>query len=166
MTAPLQLLKYEYSMQPAAVASVLGNKHIYINQTLPVIHVKIDFENGKMLLEGDWQYMVKSNKHNYPVLMDLYAERVQMDLKLYTDAEITKTTGSDTLFHLEGVLKNSTTTTYLSGLLILETHPSSTIKHHLQQSVTFYIYVSGIDFCEIRFRFPLFINTTINEFNN
>ncbi|MBX9784296.1 MAG: hypothetical protein K2X48_13480 [Chitinophagaceae bacterium] len=164
-TAILQ--KFEYSI-PATIYKMWGaNEEYFPAQYQPLMSVRIDFVKG-LLLEGNWQFMVKANKHNADKWITSHRGRVQMDLSFSSSfaVELNNQTDEGFVFPMDGYLNDFQSLTELTGLLIIEkcSRTSGVITN--QWNVSFYWYDCGFDVCEIKFCLPVYVNDMVDETNN
>jgi hypothetical protein len=168
MQNPILLKQFEFSMPPAAFNLAGNTEDMDVPQHLPVMSVRIDFENGKLMLEGDWQFLVQSNKHNSSKWLMYHSSRVQIQTSIYPETTINlSTTDADGLvFPLEGFLRDENGLAGTSGLLIVDNEKNTKGAMSNWWNISFYLYDYQFDVCEIKYKLPLFVNNETDEMNN
>jgi hypothetical protein len=167
MIKKILLRQFEYSIPPC-VNTIAGIKQNHIvDEDLPLIKVVIDFENGNLKLEGDWHFMMSSNKYNEASCFNNHKERVKVETTIYASSPINlnATDKNGWIFPLDGTIKDADYLAACSGLLILDTVPSSAEQTGSQWNISLYLYDQQFDDCEIKFKWPLY-TTTSNENRN
>ena len=155
------LLKhFSYSI-PASALLFAGFKGDHIPpEHLPLMKVAIDFENGILRLEGDWRFMMASNRHNEASWFTYHRERVKIETALYPAFAINlDDPGSDgLLFLLEGSIKENSSRSGCSGLLVTDKSRGSRSNGAFsdQWNISLYLYHTQIDNCEIKFKLPFY----------
>ena len=162
------VLKYfEYRIQPPAMAlAQTGRKHIAI-QHLPLMKVAFDFEKGKMKLEGDWNFMINVNKHNEANYFTQNRERVRIDASILPVFPINfcDPATDGLMLPLEGTINDGESIGDCTGLVVLDMLPGTGKPAMGQYQVSFYIYELQYEFCEIKFRIPLYPELDGGYFN-
>ena len=161
------LKQFNYSI-PASCLALAGMKENYIAaEHLPLMNVAIDFENGVLTLEGDWQFMIASNKHNEASWFGHHRERVKIETDIYPalPIDLDDPESDGLVFPLEGKITNGNHPGSCSGLLVIDN-----VRRHdgltgNQWNISFYLYDAQFDDCEIKFKLPLY-QTLFNENNN
>ena len=159
MKKPVLLKRFEYSILPSVVALAGVNKNYIVAEHLPLMKVTIDFENGKLNLEGDWHFMMASNTHSEPNWCDYHKGRVQIETGL-TDSftiNLIDPRNDGFMFPMEGSIKDGNYLGSCSGLLVLDNVRAlnGLISDHW--NISFYLYDLQFNDCEIRFKLPIFI---------
>jgi hypothetical protein len=141
-------------------------KNHIVAEHLPLMKVVIDFENGNLKLEGDWLFLMASNKYNEVRCSHNHRERVQIEATIYASAPINldDTENNALVFPLEGTIKDADYLTACSGLLILDSVPGFHKSTGSQWNTSFYLYDLQFDNCEIKFKLPIY--TTICDKNS
>jgi hypothetical protein len=167
MKKPIFLKRFGYSIPPSAVALVGVKKNHIVAEHLPLMKVAIDFENGNLKLEGDWHFLMASNKHNEPLCSYSHRERVQIETAIHASSPINldKPENDVLVFPLDGTIKEAGCLSACSGLLILDSVPFPGNHTGSQWSISFYLYDHQYDDCEIKFKLPVY-TTTSNEYRN
>jgi hypothetical protein len=163
----LFLKKFEYSIPPTShIVSGLKENHV-VAQHLPLMKVSIDFDKKHLKLNGDWTFMVDANKHNQESWLRVQRGRVNIETAIYTQGKINLNDpySNGLVFPLEGNIKDANCTSQCSGLLILDNVNFNKNQINNQWHISFYLYDSMLDDCEINFKLPVY-QTTFNENNN
>jgi len=153
------LLKhFSYSIPAADLVFAELKGHHTAAEHLPLMKVAIDFENGLLRLEGDWQFMMTSNKHNEANWFTYHRERVKIETLICPALAINlNDPSSDGLvFLLEGSIKKSTCLSTCSGLLVIDKAYGSNDAISDQWNISFYLYDVQFDNCEIKFKLPVY----------
>ena len=163
MKEPMFLKQFGYSIPPSVVALMGVKKNNIVAEHLPLMKVLIDFEYGNLKLEGDWHFLMGSNKHNEARCFSNHRERVQIETTIHASAPINldETENNGLIFPLDGTIKDGDYLTACSGLLILDSVPGSDKLTGSQWNISFYLYDLQFDNCEIKFRLPVY--TTISN---
>jgi hypothetical protein len=153
----LLLKRFEYIIPASAFALAFVNKNHAVGEHLPLMKVNIDFENGNLKLEGDWQFMMASNKHNEPGWFTSHRDRVKIETAIYPALPINLTDHkSDGLvFPLEGSIKDGDCFSSCSGLLVIDNVRGYNGLISDKWNISFYLYDLQFD-CEIKFKLPLY----------
>ena len=165
MGKQILLKQFEYAIPASALALAgIKGKHI-VAEHLALMKVNIDFENGTLALEGDWQFLMASNKHNEASWFRHRRERVKIETSLYPAFAINlNDEESDGLMcPLQGSIKDGNCIAECSGLLIVDNVRTHSGFLSNQWNISFYIYDMLFDKCEIRFTLPVFFIQGINS---
>lgn len=158
MTKQTLLKRFSYSV-PAPEFPFTGLKRNHVtNEHLPLMKVAIDFENGILRLEGDWQFMMASNKHNEASLFTHHRKRVKIETSVCPALAINLNDqyNDGLLFVLNGSIKESTCLSACSGLLLIDKVYGSNDSISNQWNISFYLYDVQFDNCEIKFKLPVY----------
>ncbi|MEP7374273.1 MAG: hypothetical protein ABI675_12835 [Chitinophagaceae bacterium] len=161
------LKQFNYSI-PSSALVLTGMKQNHIAaEHLPLMNVAIDFENGILKLEGDWPFMIASNKHNEASWFGHHRERVKIETTIYPAfaIDLNDPESDGLVFPLEGNIKDGNQPGSCSGLLVIDNvrRNNGLIGNHW--NISFYLYDAQFDDCEIKFKLPLY-QTLFNENNN
>jgi hypothetical protein len=159
MKKPVLLKQFEYSILPSVFALAGAKKKCTVAEHLPLMKVAIDFENGNLKLEGDWHFMMVSNKHNEPNWYNYHKGRVQIETAIYDSFTINLADpGNDGLvFPLDGTIKEGGFLGSCSGLLVLDNVRGLNGLISDQWNISFYLYDLQFNDCEIKFKLPVYI---------
>ncbi|MCW3090141.1 MAG: hypothetical protein JWP81_1210 [Ferruginibacter sp.] len=156
------LTQFEYSIFPPAFTMAGIKSNYIVAEHLPILKVTIDFENGNLKLEGDWHFMMVSNKHNEPGLRDYHKGRVQIETALCNSLAINLNDARNDglIFRIEGTIKESGFLGPCSGLLVLDNVRAFNGLISDQWNISFYLYDQQLNDCEIKFKLPVYITDT------
>lgn len=167
MKKQMLLKQFEYAI-PASALVVAGLKGKYVfAEHLPLMKANIDFENGTMVVEGDWQFMMAANRHNETSWFRYHRERVKIEMSLYpADAINMNDEGTDGLMcPLQGSIKDGSCIGECSGLLIVDNVRANNGLLSSHWDISFYIYDIVFDGAEIKFKLPVYIPGLNSKFN-
>lgn len=167
MYQPLFLKKFEYSI-PSTSFIVAGLKeNHFVAQHLSLMKVCIDFENKHLKLEGDWTFMIDSNRHNEDSWFRYERGRVKIETSIYSDGKINLNDpySQGLVFPLKGFIKDANCISSCTGLLILDNVRKGNGRMSSQWNISFYLYDVLFDDCEIKFILPIY-QSHFNEYNN
>ncbi|MFM9911175.1 MAG: hypothetical protein ACKVOW_17680 [Chitinophagaceae bacterium] len=167
MKQALLLKQFNYTIPASALALALVNKNHVVAEILPLMNVNIDFENGVLNLEGDWQFMIACNKHNEKNWLKYHRERVAIQVAIYADVEINLNNSymDGLVLALEGSIKDGNCLSSCSGMLVIDNERGNNGLLSKEWFISFYLYDLQFEDCEIKFKLPLY-QTTINETSN
>ena len=116
------------------------------------------FENGNLQLEGDWNFMIASNKYNEARWLDYHIGRVQIETTIYATVPINlgDVKNDGLVFPLEGSIQDDDYYGFCTGLLVLDHAASLNSIISDQWNISFYLYDLQFNDCEIKFKLPLF----------
>lgn len=158
-----KLQQFEFAiMTPVSVMETIEQKNYNSICHLPLMRVTIDFAKGRLLLDGDWRFMVYANKHAQPEWLSHYKGRVTIDLSLYPAAviDLSDPFNNGIVLPADGTIHGGNMMNSCSGLVILD-RPSSSKKNGCHGwDITFYLYDDRKDECEIKFKLPVYLDNT------
>lgn len=159
---------FEFAIMPAAsLVSLHGNENHPVATHLPLMRVNIDFEKSRLLLDGEWQFLVAANVRARSKWFSYHEARVTVDLSLFhaTVIDLSDPFNDGIVIVADGIINDGSSINSCSGMVILDksAHPQKPGYHNWD--ITFYLYDYQEDKCEIKFRLPLYLNT-VNEINN
>lgn len=152
----LRQLQYKSTTNTLATAE---NKTAHITGGhLPLVKVSIDFEEGKLFLKGDWQYIVAANKHNANSWYMYHREQVTINATIFEARPINLNHAENDglMFPLEGSIKDGSCIGNCSGLLVVDNVRNRNGQLGKQWNVTFYLYDTLYNNCEITFKLPVY----------
>jgi hypothetical protein len=159
MKKMLPLRKIEYSVPIAAkstrhvaVDGEIGHEHPAI-----LLNVQIDFQSGQFQLEGNWRFIMSSNKHSEKHWFRLHRDRVKFTGTVFPGQAIDlseATTGA--AYAVEGMLSDGDSTAEYSGLLLLDQVKKNKTPGTQCWQLNLYLYNSESDDCEIKLSWTFF----------
>jgi hypothetical protein len=168
MEVNVNLQQFQFAiMAPTSVVKMGGHKNDCGACHLPLLHVNIDFAKGRLLLDGDWRFMVCANKHARPEWLSHYNGRVTIDVSLYPAAaiDLLDPFNNGIVLSADGRINNGNIINSCSGLMILDRLGSFQKNCGHGWDITFYLYDYHLDECEIKFKLPVYLNNA-NETRN
>ncbi len=158
--------QFNYCVSPAALpAKYSENKSACIPSSL--VNVNIDFEHENFKLEGDWQYMISSNKHAEENWFDCHKQRVSVEANIYPGLaiDLTDDKNDGLVFIIEGIIKDETNTGNCTGLLVLDKEIAIDEPTINKWNLSFYLYDNTNSDCEIAFKLPVYGRQANNYVN-
>jgi len=153
------LKQFEYSILPSAIALIGRKKNYVVAEHLPLLNIVIDFEHGNLKLEGDWNFMMTSNKFYESRWFDHHMERVHIETDILSSSVINLSDSANEgfAFSLEGIVRDGNYITAFPGLLILENVRGLNGRITEQWNLTLYLSDLQFNGCEIKFELPIYI---------
>jgi hypothetical protein len=161
------LKQFKYLI-PSSALVLAGMKKNYIaTGHFPLLKVVIDFGNGVLQLEGDWQFMMAKNRHNEVNWFSHYGKRVKIEAAIYPamTIDLDDPESDGLVFPLEGKIKGGNHQGSCSGLLAVDNAKGNDSLIGNSWSFSFYLYDTALDDFEIKFKLPLY-QTILNENDN
>lgn len=167
MKKQLLLKKFEYVIPASALSLAVVNRKYIPPAHLPLMKVIIDFENGQLKLEGDWQFMMTANKHNDANCLSFHRERVKIETSIYSKLvlDLDDPYSDGLVLPLEGSINDRSFASPCTGLLVIDNAGDSNRLISDQWAISFYLYDIQFDNSEIKFRLPLY-QTMVDGKNN
>jgi hypothetical protein len=158
MKGQLLLKQIEYFIPASSLAMAGLNENHIAAEHLPLMKVNIDFENGVFRLEGDWQFMMASNKYNEASSFSYHRERVKIETAVYPAFAINLNDPycDGLVLPLEGSIKDGNYLGSCSGLLVIDNVRRSNGLISNQWNISFYLYDLQFEYCEIKFIIPVY----------
>ena len=127
------------------------------DKQVPLVNIDIDFEQENFRLEGDWQYMMASNRHAEKNWFTCHHQRVSIEASIYPgiSIDLSDDNNDGLVFIIEGTIRDQETTDSCSGLLVLDKRTGGNETTAGKWDISFYLYDIAHDNCEIAFRFPV-----------
>lgn len=159
MKKQLLLKQFEYSIPYSALVAAGVKSNHFFAEHLPLMKVTVDFENGKLKLDGDWRFMLAANKHNEASRFGCDRDRVKIETAIYPACVINLNDpySNGLMFPLEGNINDGNSLSTASGLLILDNVTAGNGLMSNQWNTSFYIYDAAYNDCEIKFQLPVYI---------
>lgn len=161
------LRKFQYTIPSSAVTIAAGKENYFVAEHLPLLKVSINFEEGVLQLEGDWNFMMNANKHNDGKWFSYHRERVKVKMSINpaTPVNLNDPFADGLIIPMEGSIKDEICFSACTGLLVID-HVSGKNDEYINQwDLSFYIYDNQFDGSEIRFKLPIQLSL-YNENNN
>jgi hypothetical protein len=161
MKKPILLKQFKYSIPPC-VNTIAGiKKNHIVAEHLPLMKVVIDFENGNLKLQGDWHFMMASNKYNEVGCSNNHKERVQIEATIQASSPINLNNPQNDglVFPMDGTIKDGNSLGSCSGLVVLDNVRGLNGLISDQWNISFYLYDQQFNDCEIKFKLPIFITS-------
>ena len=167
MKKPILLKQFRYVIPTSVFALARVKKNHFVAEHIPLMKVVIDFENGDLKMEGDWHFMMTSNKHNEANWIDYHKERVQIETAIYSSLVINLNDPENDglVFPLEGHIRDGNSLGSCSGLLVLDNARGRNGLISDQWNISVYLYDLQFNDCEIKFKLPVY-TTTDNKNSN
>jgi hypothetical protein len=158
MNEPILLSQFEYSI-PSPVVATAGVKNHIVARQLPLMKVAVDFKNGSLKLEGDWQFMTASSNDSIVGWADNFRGRVQIETAICPSlpVNLNDTKNDNLVFPLEGTIKYGDCVGYCCGLLVMDNVRVFNGLVSDQWNISFSLYDLKFTDCEMRFKLPVFI---------
>ena len=156
MKEQILLKQFEYSIPPS-VNALTGIKRKVVAEDLLLMKVVIDFEKGSLELEGDWQFMMASNKQHEASWFKYHRERVKIETTISPASAINLNDpcSDGLMFPLEGNIKDGMYLSACSGMLVVDNVRGSDDTISNQWNISCYIQDNQMDDCEINFNLPV-----------
>ena len=164
MKQNLVLNTFEYSIVPSSVMmpDMCMNETGFMLQQLPLLSVWIDFEKGVFKVEGDWHYMVASNKHSGASWYSFRKGRVKIEASLFKSFMVNVNTeeykNDGMVFPFKGTINDGNSPGNCSGLIVINDNNGGNCLLNNQWSILFCLYDCQFDSCEIIFKLPVYIH--------
>ncbi|HMH33075.1 MAG TPA: hypothetical protein VK543_08585 [Puia sp.] len=154
------LQRFEYAIVPAAsTISRIETSTYHAAGHLPLMQVSIDFENSKFSLEGDWQFLVVSNRHASPSSFSFRDGRVKIEADIYPGGSIDlDDRQSDGLVVplMGGIINERSQQNSCSGFIVVDKKKPHAAISEDEWEISFYLYDSHADDCEIKYNLPVY----------
>jgi len=159
MKSPVLLRQLEYKI-PVSDKKLVPIPHQHcVAEHLPLLYLKVDFEESWISVEGDWQYMVLSNRYFKPHWLDYKSGRVKIDMKICQgeSVRLNDPYSDGLVFVMKGEIADGNYTSPCSGILVIENIRS---EGHITDCWQLTLCICDVQFqeCEIRFSIPVFIS--------
>jgi len=169
MKAPVLLTRYEYAMLSSTIriSSLDFLEKDQFGARVPLVSIKIDFENGHFYLEGNRQFMMFSRKPLKMKELVGHQERVKVESSLFpgTVIDLSDHRNDGLFFTMEGSILYGGMMKTCTGLMLLENIRDKEERCTHNWSVAFNLHVITQKEFEIKFKVPLYTGTD-REGNN
>ena len=162
------LQRFEFAIMPAAsLVSLYENENYPVSDHLPLMRVNIDFAKGRLLLDGEWQFLVSANIRARSGWFSYHKGRVTVDVSLFHSSviDLSDPFSNGIVLTADGLINDGSSINSCSGMVVLDKLTTPKKSGYHGWDVTFYLYVYQEDKCEIKFKLPLYLNP-VNEINN
>ena len=158
--SPLQKLTYMVPFSTQAMDFMEGKK-VYPKH-LPLLNLTIDFENGTVNLEGDWQYIMYLNGHSKRDWFTKSRERVQiaMDIRKHLPVDLAEIGDEGLLLPLNGMLTDHFGAGNCTGLLVIDTVGMYSGAVNNDWDISLYLYDRQQNNMEFKIKVPLLTGAT------
>lgn len=144
---------FEYAVIPSvSLVSLAKTAKHPVAEHLPLMQVRIDFEDGKLILKGDWHFLMASNRQADPSWFSFHSGRVTIEADIYPTGviDLDDHNNDGSVFPVQGIVKDGNNFNSCSGLLLLDK-----IENH-EWSISFFLYDYEVDNCEIKFKLSVY----------
>ncbi|MCU7551767.1 hypothetical protein OCK74_21780 [Chitinophagaceae bacterium LB-8] len=167
MRNPLLLKQYIHSIPASSLALPAMSKNVNkgSSEQQPLMQVMLDFENGHLKLEGDWQFLIASNEKNDAACVNYNQERISLDAAIYPALPINldDEESNGLVLALEGRIKEGAFFSYCTGLLVIDSIRTGFVGPQL--NITFLLYDLQVKNSELTFKLPVYTTVDTN-YNN
>ena len=168
MKTPTPLEGFEFAIMPAAsLVSLYENENYPVADHLPLMRINIDFAKGKLLLDGEWQFLVSANIRARSEWFAYHKGRVTVDVSLFRSSviDLANPFSNGIVLTGEGLINDGSSINSCSGMVILDKSTDPTESGYHSWDITFYLYDYQEEKCEIKFKLPLSLNN-VNDVNS
>ena len=159
---------FEYALMPASSHVAIAESANYcVPMHLPLLHVCIDFDKGELFLEGDWPFLVASNRHSSSSWLAYHAGTVsvQATIKPAGNIDLDDDLNDGLIFPVEGIISDRNNINLCSGMIILDKIRSNKKNSHHGWDISLYLYDLQVENCEIKYRLPVYTNKETEKLN-
>ena len=159
---------FEYALMPASchVAIVEStNSCAAMHQSL--MRVSIDFDKGKFFMEGDWPFLIASNRHSSSSWLAYHAGRVAIAATIYPagNIDLEDDFNDGLICPLEGTINDFNSINSCSGMIILDKIRNNKRNPHHSWDISLYLYDYQVENCEITYKLPVYTKKGSDKFN-
>lgn len=169
MNQPQILRKFEYStpassFSPAEYKNQGAKMHA---DHFPLLKLEIDFEEGMMLMEADWRFLLQANTQPFINWPALHRGRVviEAEVPVIVPIDLNSVDINELVFPVNGSIKDGFESTVCTGMLIFEKVPDAYYHKSDQTYLCLYLYDLDNETCEIMFRFPVYASSDAMNYN-
>ena len=158
--SPLQNLTYMVPFSSVAM-DFMDKKRVYPRH-LPLLNITIDFVNGTLNLEGDWQYIMHLNGHSTRDWFTKSRERVQiaMNIRGLLALDLTEIDEDGLVLPLEGMLTDHFGAGDCSGMLVIDAVGMYSGAVNNDWDISIFLYDRQQSNMEFKVTVPLFTGAT------
>lgn len=131
-----------------------------------LLNVQIDFQNGRLLMDGNWKFIMGSNNQAETHWFDAHRETVRLSATLFPGKAIDladATTG--VAFTVEGMLADGESEIEYEGLLLMDPAKENKTPETKCWNISLYLYNNELDGCEIKLKWPVYTAARFAELN-
>jgi|ThiBioDrversion2_2_1062182.scaffolds.fasta_scaffold00249_108 hypothetical protein len=164
MNEMIPLWTIEYNVPSTAVPDATG----IMEDEYPVhlLNVQIDFQNGQLLLDGNWKFIMGSNNQAEEHWFNAHSETIRLSASLFPGKAVDLAdTTAGAAFAVEGILSDRDGEIEYSGLLLMELAKENKTPGTKCWNISLYLYNSGSDDCEIKLKWPVYTAAEFAELN-
>lgn len=165
---PVLFKTFDYSIATSAITTTMKMMENYQpDKQMPLVNIKINFEEGIFKLEGDWHFMMASNKHAEQGWLACHKQRVSIDAVVFPNCAIDLSDGNNDglVFAIDGCIHDGDNRGTCSGLLILDKLNGNSKTGGSNWNISFYLYDNANDDCEITFKIPVYAQPADGSLN-
>ena len=151
------LSRFTYSIPAKTLAST--GRHPDSNHS-PFMIVNIDFKEGKFILYGDWQFMMRSNTQSEENWFTEHRDRVNIELDIYPycGIDLSNRINDGLILFMEGTLTDGTQIIPYTGMLAFNIRSKHAQINNKYWELSFYLYSINKDGSKIKFKLPVYLN--------
>jgi hypothetical protein len=154
------LHNFEYAVFPPV--SCDSYKEIIEGQVaaqLPILSVRVNFQIGRLVLEGDWRFLMACNKNALPHWLLSHLGRIRIDANIYPAGaiDLVDLNSDGLLYPVEGVINDGSSINFCSGLIVLDRRETNPAVHAHEWTICFNLYDYEADNSEITFALPVYL---------
>ncbi len=157
-----QLLRsFEYS----TVGLKRSSRGVVVHGRL--VEAKIDFQMGKLYLQGNRQYLLNSNIDQEDPCLGYYQKPIKVNLRIYPRGTINLEDfeNDGNVLFLQGSMKDECQSTHCTGMLILTRNVLRVNNSSCHWFLIVYLYTYNNAFIELKFTFPLYMDKLVRPLN-
>lgn len=170
MTASFLLKQFAYTIpvsslslkqHPPKGSSAQVTPASLVSEQVPLLNLRINFEQSTFELEANWQYLVSRNLEEQSEWNNYHSERIKFDmdifpLSLLPDLHLPETDGL--VLPLEGDLEDGKTSGSCSGLMVFENLSDKSGALSEDWIISIYLYDFGVQGFEVKLKLPILID--------
>ncbi|MBO9203943.1 MULTISPECIES: hypothetical protein [Niastella] len=154
MTPQFPLMKVTYMVPSSTLRSS--------SKRLPLLSLTLDFNNGSLNLDADWQYLMQLNGHSKREWFTRSRERVQiaMNIRGNQPVDLAEITEEGLLLPLDGILNDHYGAASCTGLLVIDTVGMYSGAVNNDWDISIYLYDRQQNNMEFKVKVPLLTGAT------
>jgi hypothetical protein len=128
--------------------------------------VQIDFQNGRLFMDGNWKFIMGSNNHAEEHWLGAHPETVRLSATVFPGKAIDLADAvTGVAFTVEGVLTDGEGEIKYEGLLMMDPAKENKTPETKCWNISLYLYNSELDGCEIKLKWPVYTSARLAELN-